>query len=189
MESEELNTSSIALDESILELYIRGLEVYYSVICSTKLWLFSHDLGREHESEYVILGRILHEKYYRRYIKNLHLDEKVSIDFISYRDRILIHEVKRSDVLEEADRLQVQYYILHLLSKGVKKVYGVIHYPKRKKKVKVWLDKEGFKRLKDALRKVREIKSSDDMPTPKWKKICSRCSYFEFCWVDRDERW
>ena len=184
MESEEQNTSSIELDETLLELYIRGLEVYYSAICPTKLWLFSHNLGREHESEYVILGRILHEKYYRRYIRNIHVDEKVSIDFISYRDRILIHEVKRSDVAEEADRLQVLYYILTLLNKGVSKVYGVIHYPRRKKKVRIYLDKDGYRRLIKQLEYTAKIKDMDSMPKPMWKKICRRCSYREFCWVD-----
>ncbi len=188
MDSDQPTISSIDFSIELPELLIRGVEVYYYEVCPTKLWLFSKGLSREYESQLVVLGKILHEKHFKRRLKNVLLDEMVSIDFISYGDRILIHEVKRSDVLEEADRLQVQYYILHLLSKGVEKVYGVIHYPKRKRKVKVWLDKEGFKRLKDALRKIEEIKSSDEMPTPKWKKICSKCSYFEFCWVDVDDR-
>lgn len=184
MEPEKQDTSSIEFDEELLELYIRGLEVYYSVICPTKLWLFTHDLGREYESEYVILGHILHEKHYKRYIRNVQVDEKVSIDFISYRDKILIHEVKRSDVVEEADRLQVLYYILTLLNKGVSRVYGIIHYPRKKRRIKVYLDKEWYRRLIKQLEYTAKIKESDEMPKPIWKKICRRCSYRDFCWVD-----
>ena len=182
----EQDTSTIEFDESLLELYIRGIEVYYSAVCPTKLWLFSRGLGREHESEYVILGRILHEKHYSRRVKNIHVDEKVSIDFITYRDRIIIHEVKRSDVVEEADKLQIQYYILTLLNKGVERVYGIIHYPRKKRKLRIYLDREGYKKLRKHLEIVKRIKESSEMPRPKWKKICRRCSYYEFCWVDID---
>ncbi len=188
MDSDQQTTFSIDFSGELPEFFVRGVEVYYYKVCPTKLWLFSRGLTREYESELVVLGRILHEKHFKRHIKNVLLDGVVSIDFISYGDKVLVHEVKRSDVLEEADRLQVQYYILHLLSKGVEKVYGVIHYPRRKKRVRVWLDKEGYRNLKEAIRRVEEIKSLEVMPTPTWKSICGRCSYFEFCWVDRDEK-
>jgi len=106
----------------LLEEFVRGVEIYYSVVCPTKLWLFMKGLGREHESSLVILGRLLHERFFRRRVKNVLVEERASIDFLSYGDKIVIHEVKHSDKLYEADKLQVMYYILVLLNKGVKKV-------------------------------------------------------------------
>jgi len=175
--------SSLEYDESIFELIVRGVEVYYSSICLTKLWLFSRNLGRETENSLVEVGKLLHNKYFKNKIKNILFDNIVSIDFITRGNRIIIHEVKHSDIAQEADELQVSYYIFYLLNKGVERVYGIIHYPKKRKTIKVYLSKDRYQKLKDHIKLVNRIKSIDSPPKPKKNRFCKRCSYRDFCWV------
>ncbi len=184
MDSGEPSSSSPSYEDFPLDEFVRGVEIYYSVVCPTKLWLFMKGLGREHESSLVILGRLLHERFFKRRVKNVLVEEKASIDFLSYGDKIVIHEVKHSDKLSHADRLQIMYYILVLLNKGVNKVYGVIHYPRQRRRERVRLTKEGYREIMERIRFIEELRNSDEMPPPEWKPICRRCSYHEFCWLE-----
>jgi CRISPR-associated exonuclease Cas4 len=43
-----------------------GTQINYFLVCLRKLWLFSHDLEMEHESDTVALGRFLHEESFQR---------------------------------------------------------------------------------------------------------------------------
>ncbi|MCS6966788.1 MAG: CRISPR-associated protein Cas4 [Candidatus Kapabacteria bacterium] len=77
------------------------------MVCPRKLWLFSKDLDMEHTSEYVELGRFLHESTFARHEKEILID-RIKIDFS--RRNGTIHEVKKSDAVEEAHIFQVLYY-------------------------------------------------------------------------------
>jgi len=183
MESEELENFLESFETQYPEFIYRGVEVYYSKVCPTKLWFFIHDLGMEYESDLVVLGKILHEKSYPQEAKEILVSEKIKIDFISRRGGIIIHEVKHSDRLSEADELQVLYYIYYLKSIGVKNVYGVIHYPRLKKKIYVKPSDEDFRKLFEAFNLIDNIKKMDRPPEPVMKKICRLCSYYNLCWV------
>ncbi|WP_297435268.1 Dna2/Cas4 domain-containing protein, partial [Thermococcus sp.] len=54
------------LDEIYLQthLLITGTEINYLFICPTKLWYSAHGVTMEQESEWVDLGRFLHERRY-----------------------------------------------------------------------------------------------------------------------------
>lgn len=45
-------------------LLITGTEINYLFICPTKLWYFARGITMEQESEWVDLGRFLHEQRY-----------------------------------------------------------------------------------------------------------------------------
>lgn len=45
---------------------LSGLQINYYFICKTKLWLYSHGISLELESENVKLGIILHEDSFKR---------------------------------------------------------------------------------------------------------------------------
>ena len=46
------------------ELIIRGIEINYLYVCKTKLWYFVRGITMEQESDFVDLGKFLHEKSY-----------------------------------------------------------------------------------------------------------------------------
>jgi CRISPR-associated exonuclease Cas4 len=54
------------LADSEKQLRIIGTQINYYFICKTKLWLFSHHIQMEQESELVLLGKILHKDSYKR---------------------------------------------------------------------------------------------------------------------------
>jgi len=184
MDSPGQNPSSIDFDDEIWDIFVRGIEIYYSMICPTKLWFFMKGVSMEHTSPLVVIGRILHETYFRGRVKNVLIDGQVSIDFLSYGDKIVVHEVKKSSSALDAARLQVQYYILQLLRRGVEKVYGVIHIPRERRRVRVYLDKEGYRLLREKVREIERIRGMVTPPPPKKIRFCGKCSYNSLCWVE-----
>src|SRR5215210_1291667 len=87
-----------------------GTQVNYYAVCKRKLWLFSHDVEMERESENVQLGKLVGEESYRREQKEIALDERVLLDWIELKDNAdgtkTVHEVKKSKAVEAAHRLQ-----------------------------------------------------------------------------------
>ena len=71
---------------------VTGVKINYLYVCKTKLWLFSHKIAFESESDYVKMGRLLHETYFIYKKKNLLLD-KISLDFIEKGDGVIIREI------------------------------------------------------------------------------------------------
>ena len=61
--------------EDIKPMTITGVKVNYYCICKTKLWLFSHNIQMEKESEYVQMGKLIHESSYRREEKEVVIDQ------------------------------------------------------------------------------------------------------------------
>ncbi|MGI0081574.1 MAG: Dna2/Cas4 domain-containing protein, partial [Nitrososphaerales archaeon] len=48
------------------EAKFTGSQINYYFICKRKLWLFSHNIELEQESDLVKLGALLHQNRYRR---------------------------------------------------------------------------------------------------------------------------
>ena len=71
------------------ELLFTGVQVNYYFICKRKLWLFSHNIGMEKESEAVKIGKLLHEETYKAIEKDVLLD-RVSFDFVERKGKIII---------------------------------------------------------------------------------------------------
>jgi len=162
-----------------------GTQINYYIICPTKLWLFSHFTTMEQESELVSLGKILQKTSFQQVEKDLVIDQKISIDFIKKRDKIILHEIKKSSKLEKAHVIQLLYYIYYLKhEKNIKNVEGIINYPSKRKVVKVELTKEKELELIEIFQKINKIVSLPTPPKPKYKKYCRKCSYFEFCFSE-----
>ena len=95
------------------ELIIRGIEINYLYVCKTKLWYFVRGITMEQESDFVDLGKFLHEKSYFGEEKEVQIGS-IKIDFIKKRDIIEIHEVKKGKTMEKAHIMQALYYIYYL---------------------------------------------------------------------------
>lgn len=172
-------------DVELRNLNITGTMVAYYFICHRKLWLFSKGLNMENVSGNVdvIKGKVLHENRFKREI-NKEIDfDNVKIDFLKYGDQVYVHEVKKSKKFEDAHIWQVKYYIYTLQSRGINCSSGVLHYPKTMRKEDVEFTEEDRLLLEKALQGVKEIQNKSIPPERISKKMCSRCAYFDFCYI------
>ena len=91
---------------------ITGVMVYYYEVCKRKLWYFYNEIQMEQGNENVEIGKVLDEETYKRDKKHINIDNIINIDFI--RSKGILHEVKKSNKIEEASILQVKYYLYFL---------------------------------------------------------------------------
>ena len=114
---------------------ITGLMVYYYEVCKRKLWYFTNDIQLEENNSNVILGKLLEENSYTRDEKKINIGGVINIDFI--RSKKILHEIKKSNSIEPASILQVQYYLYYLEKKGLVGLKGILDYPLLKQTVEV----------------------------------------------------
>lgn len=160
---------------------ITGIMVYYYVVCQRKLWYFLHEIQMEADNFNVILGRLLEENTYTRDEKKIAIDGVINIDF--FRTKKILHEIKKSKVMEEASILQVQYYLYYLEKKGLTGMKGILDYPLLKQKVEVELTEMDRKNLEKILSGIEKIMNSSIPPDLEKKSICKKCAYFDLCFV------
>lgn len=154
---------------------INGTQINYYFICKTKLWLFSHNIQLEHESENVKLGKILHEDSFKRE-KDYLIDNLINVDFIKISDSIEIHEVKKTEKMDNSHEFQLLYYMFYLKNeKDIDNIRGFLDYPKNRKKKEVFLTKEKEDELVKIIEDIDNI-IKNNMPKPKKSKICRKCA-------------
>lgn len=154
-------------------------EFSYYLVCKRKLWLFAHDIQMEQNSDTVFQGKLVHEHSYQREKKEIMIDGVIRIDFL---DDEAVHEVKKSQKLEESHKGQLLYYIYYLRQKGVDIRKGVINYPKQRRTTEVELTPEKEVEIAETLGHVREIKNLIEAPPLLNSRICKKCSYEDFCY-------
>lgn len=161
--------------------HITGTQINYHFICSRKLWLFTHHIECEQESDLVRMGKFIHETSYEREDKELVFGD-IKIDFFDVKNGVL-HEEKKSDSFEEAHEWQVRYYVWYLRQKGVEVNRAELNYPKLKKIVEVSLAREEMKELEEViLPQIQETLSLPTLPAINVKtSVCKKCSYCELC--------
>ncbi len=160
---------------------ITGTMVNYYFICHRKLWLFTHDVQLEKESDAVAQGKLIDETTYPDQKHGIDIQGTVVLDFLRVKDRV-IHEIKKSDSVEQAHIWQLKYYLYVLKSMGVEGMSGEIDYPKLRKRETVELLPEDEHHLHDILNRIEAIKHTDLIPDTINKSFCKKCAYYEFCW-------
>jgi CRISPR-associated exonuclease Cas4 len=167
-------------------MFIGGVKVNYFFHCKTQLWLFSHFITQEQESELVILGKIIEEISFKEIkIKNILIDRKISIDFLRSKEGLILYDVKKSSKFKIAHFYQLIYYLWYLKTiKGLEKIKGIIDYPKERKKIEVILTSEKENEVRSILKQIHYIISLPKPPEPIYKNYCRKCAYFEFCFVE-----
>jgi CRISPR-associated exonuclease Cas4 len=164
----------------INNLYITATQINYFFVCKRELWLFSHQISMEQNSELVELGKLLHESSYKREMKEIQIGP-IKIDFIG-KDGV-IHEIKKTPSMETAHAWQLKYYIWYLKQLGINNIRGEIDYPKLKRRTEIELIQEDEREIETILVKIKEIISKEDVPPVLNKGICKKCSYYELCYV------
>ena len=160
---------------------ITGLMVYYYEVCKRKLWYFTNDIQLEENNSNVILGKLLEENSYTRDEKKINIDGVINIDFI--RSKKILHEIKKSNSIEPASILQVQYYLYYLEKKGLVELKGILDYPLLKQTVEVNLSDSDRENLENIIIGIKEILGKESPPILEKKNICKKCAYFDLCFV------
>ena len=146
---------------------ITGVMVYYYEVCKRKLWYFYNE--------------VLDEETYKRDKKHINIDNIINIDFI--RSKGILHEVKKSNKIEEASILQVKYYLYFLHKKGVTNIKGKIDYPLLKQSVDIELNEEDIVNIEQILNNINEIVYKTIPPKLEKKRICKSCAYYDLCFI------
>jgi len=169
-------------------MQITGTHFNYYQVCKRKLWLFANGINMEHTSDLVYDGKLIHETSYpqrpERY-EELEIDG-IKIDYYDGRNKV-IHEIKRSDKVEEAHLWQVKYYIYVLERNGLKGVSGLLEYPTLRQTTQVELTDADRQKIAEMEKEITKIIECDDCPPVIHSKICKNCSYYDFCYVKEEE--
>ena len=160
---------------------ITGLMVYYYEVCKRKLWYFVNEIQLEENNSNIILGKLLEENTYTRDEKKINIDGVINIDFI--RSKKILHEIKKSNSIEPASLLQVQYYLYYLEKKGLIGLKGILDYPLLKQTVEVNLTDKDRENLDNIIIGIKEILRKESPPTLEKNGICKKCAYFDLCFV------
>ena len=158
-----------------------GTQIHYYFLCHRKLWLFTNQIDMEQNSDTVAMGKFISESTYERENHEIKIDDIV-LDFYDKKNKV-IHEVKKSDKMEETHIWQVKYYISVLEEKGIDGVTGEIDYPKLRQKVKVELtnsDRINLIGIKEDVLRIIQLKTPPDVIN---KPFCKNCSYYDLCYV------
>jgi CRISPR-associated exonuclease Cas4 len=158
-----------------------GTHFNYYQVCKRKLWLFANGINMEHTSDLVYDGKLIHETSYpqrsERY-EELEIDG-IKIDYYDARNKV-IHEIKRSDKVEQAHEWQVKYYIYVLEQNGITDVKGVLEYPELRHTSQVLLTDADRIKIVETEQDIRRIIEGEKCPPVINSKICKNCSYYEF---------
>ena len=160
---------------------ITGLMVYYYEVCKRKLWYFVNEIQLEENNSNVILGKLLEENTYTSDEKKINIDGVINIDFI--RSKKILHEIKKSNSIEPASLLQVQYYLYYLEKKGLIGLKGILDYPLLKQTVEVNLTNKDRENLDNIIIGIKEILRKESPPALEKNGICKKCAYFDLCFV------
>lgn len=166
----------------MIHLNATHINLYH--VCNRELWLHANGIKMEQTSEIVSEGKLIGEtSYAQRSEKFTELEiEGSKIDFYDARNKI-VHEVKKSDSVEQAHKAQVKYYLYLLKKAGVEGASGIIEYPKLKKTEIVTWEAEDENIVMGWIEEIKNIIDDDNCPSLLNKPICKKCSYYDFCYT------
>lgn len=168
---------------------ITGTHFNYYRICRRKLWLFGNGINMEHTSDLVYDGKLIHEDSYpQRSAKYEEVEiEGIKVDFYDVKNRV-VHEIKKSNKVEQAHEWQLKYYIYVFERNGIDGVTGILEYPTLRKTTEVIMSDIDRAEIDRMEKDIIQILTSDDCPERlSGKTICRNCSYYDFCFCGEDE--
>ena len=167
---------------------ITGTHFNYFFICHRKLWLFSQGIQMEHTSDLVYEGRLIHENTYPRRSERYQEIEMdgIKIDYYDAKNKV-IHEIKKSDKMEQAHEWQLKYYLYVLENNGIESVKGILEYPSLRQTREVFLNNVDRQQIQDFVFEIGNIIHSEDCPEKIKIGACRNCSYYDFCWIGEEQ--
>ena len=162
-----------------------GTQIAYYFLCHRKLWLFVRNIVMEQTSDTVAMGNFISESTYEREKHEIHIaddEDDIVLDFYDGKTKT-IHEVKKSDKMEDTHIWQVKFYIFVLEKKGIEGVTGEIDYPRLRQKIKVELTTDDREELIKIRSKIKDIVEQETAPESINKPFCKQCSYYDLCYI------
>lgn len=155
----------------------------YYFHCKRQCYLHGNRINLENNSENVKIGKALHESKLSD-SKNTELEiDNIKIDKLS---KEYLTEIKKSDADENASKWQLYFYLYVLKSKGILRK-GKLEFIEKNKTEKKMLILELTPEIEAELIKyIEEIKiliESDNVPPVLHKKQCTKCAYYEYCYI------
>lgn len=142
----------------------------------------------ESTSDVVYEGKLIHESSYpqrsERY-EEVEI-EGVKVDYFDAKHNV-IHEIKKSNKVEQAHEWQLKYYIYVFERNGIEGCTGVLEYPTIRQTSQVVLTDEDRQMIVEMEEKIKGIIDSDLCPTLSKKRLCKSCSYYDFCYSNEPE--
>jgi CRISPR-associated exonuclease Cas4 len=169
-------------------MQITGTHFNYYQVCRRKLWLFANNVNFEHTSDLVYDGKLIHESSYPlRSAKYEEVEiDGIKVDYYDTKSKT-IHEIKKSNKVEQAHEWQLKYYMYVFEQHGVTDVNGILEYPTLRKTQAVVLSDVDRDRIKEMVTDIERIIVNDVCPPLQKKGICKNCSYYEFCFTKEDD--
>lgn len=158
---------------------ITGKMIYYYHVCARKLWLFTHYIEMEQESELVAMGTLIGDNSFKRDEHDVLVNGVISADFI--RKGYVVHEVKKRCSIPEADMWQLRFYLYNMKLAGVREPRGVLHYAEDHEKLEVVLTDDDIADVEQQMEEIKTLMSASTPPAYRKKAICRSCAYYELC--------
>ena len=158
---------------------IGGEHFYNYASCPTRLWLFHKNIVAEPKNEHIQIGKHLDEISHQRNKKTLTIPGLCSIDFITNREGMEVHEIKKGEGATLAHKYQVLYYLEVVKELTGQDVKGYIHYPETRQVIELNREPDAVHRIFDDILNIL----SAECPKPSRIPICNGCSYEEMCWA------
>lgn len=143
----------------------------------------------EQNSETVSIGKQIEDNSYKNKNEKYKeiLIEGSKIDRYDPKTYTL-HEVKKSNKMEDSHIAQLKYYIYLLQKNNIKIKKAIIDYPKLKKNKIIEVESVDDKEIKSWLFEIEGICNLKVCPDLLNEPICKKCSYFDFCYSgEKDE--
>ncbi|HEK25350.1 MAG TPA: Dna2/Cas4 domain-containing protein, partial [Hydrogenobaculum sp.] len=61
---------------------VNGTLIWYYYICKREVWLIGHGIDADQENDFILLGRHIHDIFYKNYKKEFMIDNTIKIDII-----------------------------------------------------------------------------------------------------------
>ena len=161
------------------EININGTLIWYYYICPREVWLIGHSIEADQESDFLILGKHIHEIFYKRQKKEFLIDNTIKIDILP--NKKVIGEIKKSSKYLKSAKMQIAFYLYYMKQKGIS-IEGELLIPEERKREKVVLTKELEQELEKAIKEINKILNQEKPPKPVKIPYCKNCAYKEMCW-------
>ncbi|MCS7028101.1 MAG: CRISPR-associated protein Cas4 [Bacteroidia bacterium] len=173
---------------------ITGSHISMYHACKRELWLNFHNINMEHTSDLVYEGKLISETAYSQRSEKYtelelkaqykHIPLAAKIDFYDAKNKV-VHEVKKSDKLEQAHIAQVQFYLYVLEKNGLQGVSAILEYPKLRQTLPIpALSEEVRSEIETWIQEIEQVLHQKPAPVAVKKTYCKTCSFYDFCFVN-----
>ena len=137
------------VEKELSDFIANGTLIWYYYICKREVWLIAHGIEPPQENEFISIGRLIHEEYYRKFKKELLVDNKIKIDILEGKK--VIGEIKKSSKYLESAKMQLAFYLYYLKTVKGEKLEGELLIPEERKRIRVKLTTELEKEVERAV--------------------------------------